>query len=109
VTVIGFAVNPVTGERQTLDAISNETIPDPFGNADAYIPPDILIDKVELVYFVSNPANNTDTSLAPNASYIQPAWSFTGHSTNSDIVNFLIQALQQEYLSPEITSSIPPG
>jgi LysM repeat protein len=110
VAVIGSAVNPATGERQTLDALPNESIPDPFGNADAYIPPDIIIDKVELIYFASNPANSADTpDLSPAESYIQPVWSFEGHDTNGNVLNFLIQALQQEFLSPEITPTKPLG
>ena len=73
-----------------------------------YIPPDATIEKVELVYHLSDPRY---APPAANASpqYIQPAWRFQGHYSNGDEFEILVQALKQEYLLPEIEGFTPPG
>jgi len=97
------ALNPVTKEKMELPRTTDklEPIPDPYGNSDQYTAPDITIATVELVYYVSIPYYPDG---APNSSqtetYVQPAWHFLGHDTNGGIVDILIQALKQEYLSP---------
>jgi LysM repeat protein len=109
---IGMAINPATGKRFDMPPSSNglEPIPDPYGNGDQYTPPDITIDKVELVYFVSNPAYHYDTPDIPQKEdYIQPAWHFVGHDANGGLDDYLIQALRQEYLLPDVSPAIPPG
>jgi hypothetical protein len=70
-------------------------------------PPTATIEQVELVYFVSNPRYTTD----PNAGYpyLQPAWRFYGHFSNGDEFEVLIQALNDEYLLPELGPFIPAG
>jgi hypothetical protein len=66
-------------------------------------PPTLTIEKVELVYFVSNPLYQAnDPSAGRRSPYIQPAWHFSGHYSNGDADDILIQALKEEYLSPEI-------
>lgn len=97
------AVNPVTGEPMELPrrADTIEVMPDPFGNADAYSPPDILIEKIELIYFTFDPTFYDDTlDPAQVKLYLQPVWYFRGHNENGDTVNMYIQALRQEYLLP---------
>jgi len=65
--------------------------------------PDLTIEKVELVYFVSNPLYQAnDINASKRSPYIQPAWHFSGHYSNGDEFDILIQALKQEFLSPEI-------
>jgi len=105
---IGPAINPATGEQTELPLTADriEVMPDPYGNADQYIQPDVILDKVELVYFVSNPYL---LGAPQSETYIQPAWHFQGHYTNGTIVDILVQALRQEYLSPDISESLPPG
>jgi LysM repeat protein len=106
---IGPAINPATGEKvefpHTADTI--EVMPDPYGNADEYVNPDAVIEKVELVYFINNPANQPD--IPQGDSYIQPAWHFVGRFSNGNILDVLVQALRQEYLSPDLNDNIPPG
>jgi hypothetical protein len=70
-------------------------------------PPTATVEKVELVYFVSDPRYTTE----PNSGYpyLQPAWRFYGHYSNGDEFEVLIQALQDEYLLPELAPYIPPG
>ncbi len=72
------------------------------------IPPTMTIEKVELVYYTSDPRYVIpDPNAAPP--YIQPMWRFFGHSSNGDEFEFLVQALKNEFLSPEIQTVQPPG
>lgn len=108
----GPATNPVTGDPVELNRTTDTIMimPDPFGDADHYIAPNMTIEKVELVYFVSNPTyqKNTMDPLQIER-YIQPAWHFSGHYANGDEVDILIQALKQEFLSPELAPPFMPG
>jgi len=73
-------------------------------------PPTLTIEKVELVYFVSNPLYQAnDPSASRRSPYIQPAWHFSGHYSNGDAFDILIQALEQKFLSPEIAPYIQGG
>ncbi len=95
------AFDPGTGKPTELQhAGTIEVIPDPYGNADSYIPPDTIIDKVELMYYATDPAYY-DPTLESAEIYLQPVWYFQGHNANGDEVNIFIQALRQEYLLPE--------
>ena len=95
-------VNPANGEKLTYNSMVGtlEKMPDPYGNSDSYAPPDIVIDKVELEYYALSGGTTT---------YLQPAWHFQGHNSNGDVLDFLIQALKPEYLSPELAPHEPPG
>ena len=109
---IGPSTNPATGEKIDLprSAYSNEPLPDPYGNANEYIPPDMVIDKVELIYLVTAPRNPDGTpDISQTTNYLQPAWHFTGHYANGGVVDILVQALKPEYLSPDMSPSSPPG
>jgi hypothetical protein len=107
-------INPKTGEPiefelpRTADQI--EVWPDPYGNADQLIAPNIIIEKVELVYFASSPPYNEEAGEAlPAENYIQPAWHFHGYNSNGDAIDFLIQALNPEYLLPDLAPHLLPG
>ncbi|RPJ26988.1 MAG: LysM peptidoglycan-binding domain-containing protein [Chloroflexi bacterium] len=91
-----------TGKPIELPGVANiiEVMPDPFGNADAYVPPNTIIEKVELMYFATDPASY-DQSLEPGEVYLQPVWYLQGHNDNGDEVNIYVQALRQEYLLPQ--------
>ena len=98
------ATNPINGEPIELNRSADtiEVMPDPYGNADSYILPNVTIDRVELVYFVSRPTYNRETMESlQTQKYIQPVWHFHGHDTNGDEIDILVQALQQEFLAPE--------
>jgi LysM repeat protein len=99
-------INAAIGEPMELPprADTIEVLPDPFGNADHFIPPDITIEKIELIYFTNDPTYYDDTlDPAQVKLYLQPVWHFYGHNENGDEVNMYIQALRQEYLLPEST------
>lgn len=100
------AVNPITNEPIELIPMADrlEPMPDPYGNADKYVQPDMIIDTVELVYYVMDPkAQPLNESLQPfpDNSYIQPAWHFHGRYSNNQEVDILVQALKLEFLMPE--------
>ncbi len=109
----GPAINPATGEELQLPRFTDklEVYPDPYGNADTYIPPDVSIERVELIYVTNNPAyQDSENPDAPRGQgYLQPVWHFQGHYANGDVLDILVQALNQEYLSPELSPHEPPG
>jgi LysM repeat protein len=70
--------------------------------------PSLTIEKVELVYYIPNPQFR-DQNPSPGPRYIQPAWRFYGHSSDGSEVEFLVQALKQEFLLPELAPHRAPG
>ena len=109
----GPATNPATGEQielhRTTDKI--EVHPDPYGNADTYVQPDVSIERVELVYLTNNPAypDRSNPDAPAGQGYIQPAWHFQGRYSNGDVLDILVQALREEYLSPDLSPYVGPG
>ncbi len=75
---------------------------------ETYIPPTATIDNVELIYYVTNQHWQVD-HLDGGPQYIQPAWKFSGHYSNGDMFEILVQALKQEYLLPELAPYIQGG
>jgi LysM repeat protein len=75
-----------------------------------YVPPSATIERVELVYYIPDPLyGNTDPANSTDARYIQPAWRFYGHYNNGNEFEFLVQALKQEFLLPELAPYRAPG
>lgn len=109
----GPAINNATGEPLQLPSVTGklEAMPDPYGNSDAYVYPDVIIEHVELIYLTNNPAyrdsNNPDAPVGQG--YIQPVWHFQGYYSDGSNLDILVQALKQEYLSPDITPYSGPG
>jgi hypothetical protein len=105
-----MALSPKSGQPTELEITADQpnitekpqTTETSFTN-----PPTATIEKVELVYFVSNPRFTTD----PNAAYpyLQPAWRFYGHYSSGEEFEVIIQALNDEYLLPELAPYIPAG
>ncbi len=71
-------------------------------------PPTATVEKVELVYFIVDPRYAVPDSSAGQP-YIQPMWRFYGHYSNGDMFEILVQALQDQFLSPEIQVIEGPG
>ncbi len=72
--------------------------------------PDLTINKIELVYFVSNPYYQVnDPNYELRSKYIQPVWHFQGVYANGNAFDVLIQALKQEFLLPELVPGSLPG
>jgi len=107
---ITYAVDPISGQENemTITADQFNTYEEPPTSTEVYVPPSATIEKVELVYYIPDPRY---TSPDPNADsqYIQPTWRFYGHYSNGDEFEILVQALEQEYLLPELAPYTPPG
>ncbi|HSL29969.1 MAG TPA: LysM peptidoglycan-binding domain-containing protein [Anaerolineales bacterium] len=68
-----------------------------------YAPPNLTIDYVELVYYVSNPYYQVnDPNYNQRSPYTEPAWHFRGRYDDGTVFDVLIQALKQEFLLPEL-------
>ncbi len=109
-----LAISPKNGKPVELTITSDQPLvtnePQIQNTAEPSTPPTLTIEKVELVYFVSNPLYQAnDPSAGRRSPYIQPAWHFSGHYSNGDSYDILIQALEQEFLSPEIAPYIQGG
>ena len=108
-----FQIAPATqanGEPLELTINSNEpyvTTESPYTTGD-YVPPNLTIDNVELIYFTSNPDFGANPDNAVEL-YIQPAWHLHGHYENGDEFDAVIQALKPEFLSPDLAPYIQGG
>jgi len=79
-------------------------------STETYTPPNLTIDTVELIYFVSNPYYQaSDPNYKNRSPYIQPVWHFRGRNENGDEFDMLVQALKQEFLLPQILPGIMLG
>jgi LysM repeat protein len=80
------------------------------GMSPDYTPPNLTIDQVELVYYVSNPYYQVnDPNYSQRSPYIQPVWHFRGRYEDGGEFDILIQALKQEFLLPELAPGLSPG
>jgi hypothetical protein len=107
----GSVIQEGTPEMQVqanqIVVIDDTEIPDLPGD---YTPPDLTIDRVELVYFAKNPFYQVnDPSYDERSPYIQPAWHFQGQYEDGTGFDVLVQALKQEFLLPELESYKGPG
>lgn len=99
------AINPVNGEPSELPIMADklQPVPDPFAGGGPFQQPNLVIETVELAYYAPN-ANLIYTSppgaFTPDM-YAQPIWLFHGRYANGFEVDFAIQALRREFLSPE--------
>jgi hypothetical protein len=106
---MGLAVNPKSGEPVTPEITAHEPyVLDGTFDPQSYVPPDATIETVELVYYIPDPRYGSQDA-GSSSGYIQPAWRFSGHYSNGDVFEILVQALRQEYLSPEQAPHTPPG
>jgi len=63
---------------------------------------------VELVYYAPDPRTRRQ-DVGSDAIYLQPAWRFYGHYSDGSEAEFLVQALRQEFLLPELEPYTGPG
>ena len=72
--------------------------------------PNLIIEQVELAYYVSNPYYQVnDPNYSQRSPYVQPVWHFRGHYEDGSGFDILIQALKQEFLLPELAPGLSPG
>jgi hypothetical protein len=72
-------------------------------------PPTMSIEKVELAYFTPDRRYYAASEQADEPLYLQPVWIFSGHYSDGSEFQFIIQALKDEYLSPQIQPARAPG
>ena len=83
--------------------VGDESVP-----LDQSLIPTATIEKVELVYYMPDPHFLT-TELTMDQRYLQPAWLFRGHYSSGDEFEYLVQALKDEFLLPELAPYTQPG
>jgi LysM repeat protein len=104
-----MATNPKTGQPSEITITADQPyVVDEALPGDMPPIPAATIEKVELVYFIPNPRYQLpETSKAP--AFIQPMWRFSGHYSNGDEFEIMVQALADEFLSPELVPIPRPG
>jgi LysM repeat protein len=105
------AVNPkdgqpveFTGSADQFNIIDESVQP----GMENYVPPELTIESVELVYYAPDPRTRRQ-DVGSETIYLQPAWRFYGHYSDGSEVEFLVQALKQEFLLPELEPYTGPG
>lgn len=63
--------------------------------------PDITINQVDLVYLLTD-ARIEGLTSPEGPVYVQPMWRFSGYNQRGNRIEILVQALKDEFLSPEI-------
>jgi hypothetical protein len=106
-----MAVNPkdgqpieFTGSADKFNIVDESVQP----GLENYVPPELTIESAELVYYVPDPRTRRQ-SADSELTYLQPAWRFYGHYSDGSEVEFLVQALKQEFLLPELEPYTGPG
>jgi hypothetical protein len=104
-----MAINPKNGQPVEMQVTANQ--PDVIDESEQRpIPtnPTASIESIELVYFTPDQRYAISDPTAGPA-YIQPVWRFSGHYSNGDEFEIIVQALKEEFLLPEIETVEPPG
>jgi LysM repeat protein len=103
-----MAINPKTGQPVELSITADQPYVQEPASTSEYTPPTATLQRVELVYFTTDPRYQP---VDPNAGpvYIQPVWRFTGHYSSGEEFEILVQALKPEFLSPELEPGRSPG
>jgi hypothetical protein len=104
----GMVNNPVTGEEMEYLVTSDQpqVMPDNPSASNTTI--SATLERVELVYYTPDPRFSTVEQM-PQPQYIQPVWRFFGRYADGTVFEIYVQALTQEFLSPEAEYAIPPG
>jgi hypothetical protein len=105
-----MAISPKNEKPVELTITANQiyTVDKRPEEMETYVPLALTIEKVELMYYVTNPHWQVD-HLDGSPLYIQPVWRFSGHYDNGDEWEVLVQALKEEYLLPELAPYITGG
>jgi hypothetical protein len=104
-----LAINPNDNQPTQVEITADQPyVVDEATLQGTFVGPTATIESVELVYYTPN-SRNTSFGEGSDAEFIQPAWRFHGHYEDGDEFEILIQALQQEYLLPELAPFTRPG
>lgn len=100
--------------QPTLRALSfseeeeSVNLAEPFASEEPPPIPTLSIEKVDLVYYMPDSRYIT-SELVMDQRYLQPVWRFYGHYSSGDEFEYLIQALKNEFLLPELAPYTQPG
>jgi len=104
-----MATNPKSGQPQEMEVMADQPqVIDETQISNEFSIPVPTIEKVELVYYTSDP-RYTVVGPAGEPTYIQPVWRFYGHYDTGDEFEIIVQALKEEFLLPEVETVEPPG
>ena len=103
-----MAINSKNNQPQEMQITADQPhVMDEPQNPEEFTVPIPTIEKVELVYYTSDPRYAV-VDPSGEQKYIQPVWRFYGHYSNGDEFEILVQALKEEFLYPEFESIEPP-
>ena len=100
-------VAPEDGQAIDMEITADQPYVEDEPVVQDYVPPTVTIESVELVYFIEDPRLTPITDSEP--AYIQPMWRFAGRNSNGELIEILVQALQEEFLLPEVQTIVGPG
>ncbi len=96
-----MAVDPTNSQPVELSVSADQPyVMDEPPAFDPNLTPTMIIEKVELVYYIKDPRYEINSGTDP--AYIQPVWRFYGHYQDGSEFEFLVQALKDEFLLPEL-------
>ncbi len=104
-----LAIDPKSGLHVTLPITADRpNVLESPGPQREPAPLSATIETVKLEHFVSDPRFAV---AQPGAQplYFQPVWRFSGHYSNGDSFEVLIQATREEFLLPELEPAVQPG
>jgi LysM repeat protein len=106
----GLAISPKNGQPMDMQVSADHpaVIDGPAPDEQYPAPPTLTVEKVELVYYTTDPRYKTSDS-ATGPAYLQPVWRFYGHYSEGSEFEILVQALKDEFLLPEVEAIEGPG
>lgn len=102
------AIDPSTGLHVNLPQTADQPIVVDARPGSIDDMPTATVERIELIEFSSDMRYEPDPQ-PQQAVYFQPVWLFSGHYSNGDEFEVLVQALRQEYLLPEVETTLTPG
>lgn len=107
---LAMAISPKNGQPMDMQVTADKpfVIDGPVPSEQNAAPPTATLEKVELVYYTTDPRYKMPDSPSEPA-YLQPVWRFSGHFSSGDEFEVLVQALKDEFLLPEVETVQPPG
>ncbi len=103
-----MAVNPKNGEAAELQISAGQVYVVDEALEGEYVPPTLTIQRIQLIYYMPDPRYLAGP-LEADQRYLQPVWLFTGRYSDGNEYQFLIQALDPEFLLPEPAPYTAPG
>lgn len=102
------ATNPKTGQPWELSVTADQIYSVEETSQAELAQVSAVVERVELVHYMPDPRYQTgEPSLDQQT--LQPAWLFSGHYSDGSEFYILVQALERNFLLPEIAPYTQPG